>query len=226
MRQASRSPIPELPGGQRRTSAGLKRADQALNLAVSRREEGEQVKSIVLAVAAVALIAGAASAQEKKAEFKYVGVAGCKMCHTTPASGAAHKIWMESKHAKAFEVLATPAALEIAKAKGIADPQKADACLKCHVTAHSVPATRLETTFKPHVDGIGCESCHGPGSGYKSMTVMKALNAGTTKPEDVGLLKPTEKTCVACHNAESPTFKEFKFTEYYAKIAHPTPVKK
>jgi nitrate/TMAO reductase-like tetraheme cytochrome c subunit len=179
-----------------------------------------------MVVAAVALIAGSGMAQEKKAEFKYVGAAACKACHTAPASGAAYKIWSESAHAKAFEALATPAALEIAKAKGIADPQKAAECVKCHVTAPGAAAAKLETTFKPNVDGVGCESCHGPGSGYKTMAVMKAIDAGTTKAADVGLIMPDEKVCVTCHNAESPTFKEFKFAEAVKKIAHPTPAKK
>jgi len=29
--------------------------------------------------------------------------------------------------------------------------------------------------------------------------------------------------CVKCHNDRSPTMKEFKFDEQWAKIAHPTP---
>jgi cytochrome c5 len=183
------------------------------------------VRSIVMAVAAVALIAGAAMAQEKKPEFKYVGASGCKACHMAPTTGAAYKIWSESPHAKAFEVLATPAALEIAKKKGIADPQKSNDCLKCHVTAPGAAPAKLEATFKPNVDGVSCESCHGPGSGYKAMATMKGIAAKTTKAEDVGLTIPSEKTCVTCHNAESPTFKGFKYAEAFPKIAHPKPKK-
>lgn len=178
------------------------------------------MKRIMWIVVAALLITGASQAQNKP--FKYVGSKACMPCHLAAKSGAAYKIWQESKHAKAFATLATPAALEIAKKKGIADPQKADACLKCHLTAHGVAASMLAPTFKAD-EGVGCESCHGPGSEYKDMATMKAIDAGTMKGESVGLVAPEEKVCVKCHNAESPNYKSFKFAEYAAKIAHPTP---
>lgn len=153
---------------------------------------------------------------------KYVGANSCKACHLTPKSGAAFTIWQKSPHAKAFATLATPAALAIAKKKGIADPQKDAACLKCHDTAAGVAAAQLATSFKPG-EGVGCESCHGPGSAYKTMSVMKDLDAGKIKPETVGMIKGDEKTCLKCHNSESPTYKGFNFAEYSKQIAHPTP---
>ena len=161
----------------------------------------KELRSIIVAVAALVLIAGVSTAQEKKAASKYVGAGGCKACHMAPTSGAAYKIWSESPHAKAFATLSTPAALEVAKKKGIADPTKAAECLKCHVTGHGAAADAFEATFKP-TDGIQCESCHGAGSGYKAMATMKGLAAGTIKPADVGLTMPDEKTCVKCHNPE------------------------
>ena len=159
------------------------------------------------------------SAQSKS---KYVGVKACMPCHLAPKSGAAYKIWQGSAHAKAFATLATPAAKQIAQKKGIADPQKSEACLKCHDTATGVPAAQLAPTFKPS-EGVGCEVCHGPGSEYKTMQVMKDIDAGKIKGETVGLMKGDEKLCVKCHNAESPTFKGFNFAEASKKIAHPTP---
>jgi hypothetical protein len=57
------------------------------------------------------------------------------------------------------------------------------------------------------------------------MQVMKDIDAGKIKGETVGLVKADEKTCVKCHNSESPTFKEFNFAEASKKIAHPTPKK-
>jgi len=38
-----------------------------------------------------------------------------------------------------------------------------------------------------------------------------------------GLIVPDEKTCTKCHNADSPTFKEFDFAAMYAKIEHTIP---
>jgi len=157
-----------------------------------------------------------------QSKFKYVGAKACAPCHLAPKTGAAYKVWQASKHAGAFATLATPAAQEIAKKKGIADAQKSEACLKCHDTAAGVAAARLATTFKAG-EGVGCEACHGPGSDYKTMQVMKEIDSGKTKGESVGLMKGDEKLCVTCHNAESPTFKSFKFAEASKAIAHPTP---
>jgi len=141
----------------------------------------------------------------------------------TPKSGAAYKIWQTSAHAKAFATLATPAAKEIAQKQGVADPQKDRKCVKCHDTAFGVAAAQLAPAFKAG-EGVGCEVCHGPGAEYKTMQVMKDLDTGKVKGETVGLCsKPGEKTCVKCHNAESPTFKSFNFAEMSKKIAHPTP---
>ncbi len=170
-------------------------------------------------VVALCLAPGLIFAQSK---FKYVGSKTCMPCHMTPKSGAAYKIWQGNAHSKAFATLATPAAKEIAQKKGIADPQKDEKCMKCHDTAFGVAAAQLAPSFKPG-EGVGCEVCHGPGSEYKAMQVMKDIDTGKIKGETVGLLKPDEKSCLKCHNSESPTYKEFNFTEASKKIAHPTP---
>lgn len=175
--------------------------------------------SFVAFVIAFCLVPGLMFAQSK---HKYVGAKACMPCHMTPKSGAAYKIWQGTAHAKAFATLATPAALEIAKKKGIADPQKDEKCVKCHDTAYGVAAAQLAPTFKAG-EGVGCEVCHGPGSDYKAMQVMKDIDAGKVKGETVGLMKPDEKFCVTCHNPESPNYKEFNFAEFYKKIEHPTP---
>ena len=157
-----------------------------------------------------------------QSKFKYIGAKACMPCHMTPKSGAAYKIWQGTAHAKAFANLALPAAKEIAQKKGIVDPQKDEKCVKCHDTAFGVAAAQLAPTFKPG-EGVGCEVCHGPGSEYKTMQIMKDIDTGKIKGETVGLMKPDEKACVKCHNSESPTFKAFNFAEASKKIAHPTP---
>jgi cytochrome c peroxidase len=37
------------------------------------------------------------------------------------------------------------------------------------------------------------------------------------------IFEKPEEFCIGCHNAESPTYVEFKFEEMWAKIKHPTP---
>ncbi|HKY31089.1 MAG TPA: cytochrome c family protein [Candidatus Polarisedimenticolia bacterium] len=152
------------------------------------------------------------------ADHAFVGADKCKMCHNAAAKGAQYTKWMESPHSKAFTVLASEEARKVAAAKGIADPQKADECLKCHVTGHGAPAALLTDKHKA-ADGVGCESCHGPGGDYWKMEVMK----DRAKSIAAGMVLPDEATCKRCHNPESPTFKGFDFAGHSAKIAHPNP---
>jgi cytochrome c554/c'-like protein len=173
------------------------------------------------AVALLAAVNGYANGEEAKRQ--YIGAAKCKMCHNSEAQGKIFDVWMASKHSQAFTALGTDAAKKLGAAKGIADPQTADACLKCHVTGHGAKAEMLGPKYAA-TEGVTCESCHGAGSDYWKMDVMKAVKAGTTKGADVGLVtKPDEATCKGCHNAESPTFKSFDFKEYWPKIKHAIP---
>ena len=115
-------------------------------------------------------------------------------------------------------------AKEIATAKGIADPQKADECLGCHVTGHPVAADQIAEGRRGKAtyditEGVSCEACHGPGSEYKSRKVMQDHEAAVA----AGMVVPDEALCVTCHNDKSPTYKPFKFDEFVAKIAHPKP---
>lgn len=169
------------------------------------------------------VISGTGISQEKT--FKYVGAKQCKMCHNSAKKGAQFKKWSEASHAKAYATLASEESKKIAKEKGIDDPQKSDACLKCHLTGHGLPASSFGPKFKIEEEGVGCEACHGMGSDYKKMKVMKDIHAGKVKGETLGMVKPTEEVCKTCHNPESPTYKEFKFAEAWKKIDHSMPKK-
>jgi len=158
-------------------------------------------------------------------KFQYVGSTKCKMCHNSAKKGAQFKIWSESRHATAYVTLATPEAIKIAKEKGIADPQKSDDCLKCHLTGAGEPKTMFAASFKPEKEGVGCEACHGPGSEYKKMKTMKDIHAGKIDGKTVGLTKYKPEDCKSCHNPESPTYKEFKHAEFWKKVEHTMPAK-
>lgn len=180
---------------------------------------------LMVVVVGLLLLSLAALAQEKaaapaaaKATHKYVGAKACKMCHNTEAQGKQYDIWMGSKHSKAYAALASPEAKKIATEKGIADPQKSEKCLKCHVAGYSAAKEMLAPTYALE-EGVSCEACHGPGEKYKGLTIMKDKKLAMEN----GLVIPDEKTCKGCHNAESPTFKEFKFAEALKLIAHPKP---
>lgn len=168
------------------------------------------------------------NAQEKadtKPTFKYGGVITCKSCHFSKKSGAQYKIWKAGPHAKAYETLKTEKAKEAAAKLGIEDPLKSEKCMKCHVTAFGVDASLKGPKLKVE-NGVGCESCHGPGSAYKGRKVMKDIYAGKVDGAKYGLVIPTEETCVKCHNEENPSHTEFKFEDMEAKITHSIPEKK
>jgi hypothetical protein len=167
---------------------------------------------------AIALVA--ALSVPAVAENAFVGVDSCKMCHKKDEKGNQHAKWQESKHAGAYTTLASDKAKEIASGKGIANAQEAAECLKCHVTAAGVDASLLDKKYKVE-DGVGCESCHGAGKGYKKKTTMEDRDAAVA----AGLVIPTEATCTECHNEESPTFEGFDFAARSAEIAHPNPSK-
>ncbi|HXH28678.1 MAG TPA: cytochrome c family protein [Candidatus Polarisedimenticolia bacterium] len=166
-------------------------------------------------VAVTALLTVSAAAAGEPAHA-YIGADKCKMCHNSPAKGAQYTKWSESAHAKAYTVLASDEAKKIATEKGIADPQKDDGCLGCHVAGHGAPAAMLTDKYKVE-DGVSCEACHGPGGDYWKMQVMKDKAQAVA----AGLVLPTEATCKECHNEKSPTFKGFDFAAAKAKIAHP-----
>lgn len=121
----------------------------------------------------------------------FIGSEKCKMCHKTEFES-----WAASKHAKAFETL---------KPEDRAKPE----CLKCHAVGGNAA-----------MPGVGCESCHGAGSEYKAMNVMKDKAAAAK----AGLLVPDEKSCRSCHEGaphkQAPfDYEKAKATGLHAKKA-------
>jgi hypothetical protein len=158
------------------------------------------------------------------AQNKYVGAKQCSMCHKTEKQGKQFDIWSKSQHAKAYQALTSDKANEIAKAKGLKTTAvEAKECLECHTLGKTVDAALLDKGFEIK-DGVQCETCHGAGSAYKNMSVMKekakAIAAGLTEFKDEAAI---EAFCKNCHNEKSPTYKSFNYKEMVAKIAHPIP---
>jgi len=172
---------------------------------------------LITILLAVGFIAGNVQAQNK-----YVGTKMCKACHNTEKMGKQYDVWSKTMHAEAYKVLTSDKANEIAKAKGISKPAaEAPECLDCH--AKPVDPKLADRGYDPK-DGVQCETCHGAGSTYKNMMIMKdkakAIAAGMTDFKNTAVI---EKWCKTCHNEKSPTFKGFKFDEMWGKIKHPVP---
>jgi excinuclease UvrABC ATPase subunit len=176
----------------------------------------------VLFAAVVYLVPNANNAQDKKHSFE--GTTVCGTCHKTEKQGQQLKIWQESKHANAFKTLQTEEADKIAKEKGLAGKaSESKECLECHVSGHDVDKALLGAKFKME-DGVQCETCHGPGSDYKPLKIMKDKAASVAN----GLIvwadeAAIEANCKTCHNEKSPTYKAFDFKTMYSKIKHNVP---
>lgn len=171
------------------------------------------------------------ASQPAKEKYTYVGVKKCGMCHRSSKRGDQYGKWKKSKHAKAFLTLKTEEAKELAKKAGVEEnPWKSPKCLKCHITGFKAKPERKEKVKLKN--GVQCEACHGPGSDYSKLSVMrdkkKAIKNGLKMPneKDEESSNPKKWTCRKCHNPESPTYEEFDFKKFYKKIAHPLPKKK
>jgi hypothetical protein len=69
----------------------------------------------------------------------------------------------------------------------------AEKCRLCHKVQYESWAVSAHATRKPPLD---CESCHGPGSEYATLSVMKVLE----KAQAAGLVIPAKSFCTeSCH---------------------------
>lgn len=150
------------------------------------------------------------------APHQFTGVMACAECHKTAEKGFQFSRWRLSKHARAYSVLATSRAAEIASDAGITgNPQMNPACLKCHTTGAEFAAGSFVKGFD-HRDGVQCESCHGPGADYSPEAVMLDKTTAHAK----GLLEVNAKSCMPCH--EKSHGKPFDYAKAVKLIAHPT----
>jgi len=174
-----------------------------------------QIKKGLILVSLSLFLVSTLSAQT----FKYIGAAKCKLCHNNEASGEQYNKWLKGPHANALKSLSSEESLAYAKENGISDPAKEAKCLKCHSTYYSVDAERHDGILAD--EGVSCESCHGPGSSFKTPSIMRNKEQALTK----GLILPDNNLCVTCHNKGNPFHREFRYESFAAKISHPNPRK-
>ena len=145
-------------------------------------------------------------------EFTYVGAGKCKICHKTEKQGKQFPLLEERKHSKSFAALTT----EEIKTKVPNAPENPE-CLKCHA-----PLFEKATEFKE--EGVTCEVCHGPGSVYKKLKIMKSreesIKNGLIVYESTEAIK---KQCLSCHDMSHE--KPFDFEAAWEKVKHPVPEK-
>jgi hypothetical protein len=154
--------------------------------------------------------------QKTVASGKYNGPGGCaaSSCHgsvqpktTTRIFQNEYTIWIaQDKHAGAFEVLHNKVSERIGKILNIGPPDKAPKCLACH--SLYVSADEQARTFEP-ADGVSCENCHGPASGWlgphttKDWPHEKSVQLGMY---DTRNLEKRSAKCLTCHLGTAEKF--------------------
>ena len=162
-------------------------------------------------------------------DAKFVGSKTCQKCHFKEYSS-----WQKTKMAQAFNSLKPNQAAEGRKKANLdlaKDFTKEPKCVACHVTGYGKPGgypevgkewTEEEKFCAPLMEGVGCESCHGPGEKYSP---YKKDNKEYKWAELVklGASHTDAKNCATCHNEKSPTFVKFDFAEKVGKDTHEVP---
>ncbi len=153
-----------------------------------------------------------ASSQSNGQAYGYVGTKRCRMCHVKQ-----YRSWRELPKGRSWEAL-TPGAGADVKLKAGLDVQQdytTDArCLRCHSVGYGKPggyripergdgrAARLAAARQ----GVGCEACHGPGSGF--VKIMQDIFQTDRKhhPDDLraaGRKTVGPEVCATCHNKDA-----------------------
>lgn len=156
------------------------------------------------------LVAGQASAGgavDKIAAHLHEGVASCaaSQCHGATQVSSKQSVqmnefalWQEfDPHAKAYDILLTPASQEIARKLGLGKAEDSNVCLDCH--SDNVVVDKRGARFQMD-DGVGCEACHGGSenwlASHTKATHAENLDAGLYPTED-----PIARSalCLSCH---------------------------
>jgi len=127
-----------------------------------------------------------------------VGAAKCLSCHPTE-----HAAWLEGPHRGAMNTLQ------------VDDKHKEPGCVRCHATAKEAGPAPEELSGFHLLDGVGCESCHGPGQAHV------AAEGGTDNIEGLGDDCPVcviEAVCTSCHTAEMDP--DWDLDEALPKVSH------
>lgn len=146
---------------------------------------------------------------------QYVGAAACMNCHGGDEHSRPAITWMQSRHGHAYWRLGSDWSLFLARLRphyaDLTDPISDHRCLLCHVTGHQDDDALFTESFRRE-EGIGCESCHGPGSLYMDPEIMTDRGAFLAN----GGIVPTESTCRSCHRRSE----QFDYAEMLPEIAH------
>jgi peroxiredoxin len=117
----------------------------------------------------------------------YSGNNVCGVCHAKQ-----HATWQYTKHASTFNTLVTHAA-----------DRRTD-CISCHVVGFDEPGGYDFRRRPPHLENVGCESCHGRGGPHLSPNFVPDGDYA--------------QICATCHNATHSL--GFDFDSFHPRISH------
>ncbi len=106
----------------------------------------------------------AGAAMQPALKLKYVGSEACKKCHE-----AEYAVWDKTPHGHALDALEKIAARPTLRNF---DPE----CVRCHTVGFDHKTGYVDDATTPALKHVGCESCHGPGSGHADNPRAKDLH--------------------------------------------------
>jgi len=124
------------------------------------------------------------------ADQQYTGTKRCASCHFEQ-----YMAYKKTGHSKAFETLT---------AKYQADAN----CLKCHTTGFGEASGFKADAADAALAGVGCESCHGPGSKHEEIA-QQFKNVKDLSPEQEEAVNGSiwkmlpRNVCIECHNVQA-----------------------
>jgi len=125
----------------------------------------------------------------------YLGAEACAKCHP-----AAEATWEKMRHAAAWEGL--PAKFRGPDAKD----EAGRACVSCHVTGYGDEAQGgfVDDVRSPHLLGVQCEACHGPGSLHREAAERVVTDPGrkekTFRAGEARFIVRKPAGCANCHD--------------------------
>ncbi|MFL5329536.1 MAG: multiheme c-type cytochrome [Gemmataceae bacterium] len=159
--------------------------------------------------------------QFPQASVAFIGSDKCKMCHEQDGVWAKYK---KTAHFHAYETLVKKAVKPTLR-------QYDGECIVCHAVGFLNNTGFVDEKKTPHLENVGCESCHGPGSLHASnpnnMAYRAALNPWRKNPGDrlhtngkydQNIMLLVDQMCQKCHDVDNDN--KFKFERNWPKIDH------
>ncbi len=150
----------------------------------------------------------------------YIGSEACGKCHED-----AYDVWKKTPHSHAYQTLVD--------AKRPSLRQYDGECIVCHTVGFGYKSGFTDAVKTKHLENVGCENCHGPGSLHAKNPQNEEWKARMNQlwraaPPNRKDLEIETKLCLTCHDTDNdvtwqhtPTYDPFK--DKWGKIVHPTP---